>query len=509
MVQNKTIKSKILSVAVRCGILLVILLISNVSLSSAQQSYFWSGQEKIPEYNDDTEEPPFLITDQNHTVHAFNSQSLNLADPLSPKAIFYREWNVENGWTFPNDILYSAGSSMDLIGVTADQAGKVHLIFQLHSDQVFYTWAFLADAENPAAWSSPQLLATESLGTRPGIANTASIATDASGDNIVVIYSGLQEGSGLYFTYSNDQGSTWSQPYPIYLTGDENIVVTDPKLYAGKSGIFHAVWTTFLSSGAGGSGYYANFEPSQGVWSEPEELDIPGIRTPSVIEYGADVIVSYHHYNVNGNWWKRSSDNGKTWTYPAQISPRHVGTNGAVSFVVDSSDTLHAFFGERIDDNNHGMWHSVLVNNIWTNPEAVVRGPQVRDVVGGKGFDPRSARAVISNGNVVLVTWGTDGAGGLNGAWYSYKQINTAELPAQPLLIPTVMVQSVSTDSVPVVAAPSPEVESVPTSVLSSNDDSPQSSRSPQSSILLGVIPVFLVLIGIILIRNISYSRNK
>ena len=54
-------------------------------------------------------------------------------------------------------------------------------------------------------------------------------------------------------------------------------------------------------------------------------------------------------------------------------------------------------------------------------------------MVGSNGFGPRSARAVVSNGNVILVTWGTDGFQGTNGAWYSYKKIDAPELPTELL----------------------------------------------------------------------------
>ena len=61
-------------------------------------------------------------------------------------------------------------------------------------------------------------------------------------------------------------------------------MVTDPKLFVGELGLFHAVWTTFLEDGSAGPGYYASFDPQTISWSEPMELDTPGIRTPSVIE---------------------------------------------------------------------------------------------------------------------------------------------------------------------------------------------------------------------------------
>ncbi len=492
----------------RSFVLLLFLLIRNGPFPAAQHDYFWSGQQKISEYYADTEEPPYLIADQDFTVHAFNSQPLDLSVLDSPNVIVYRQWNIESGWSFPNDIFFDPrGRSMDLIGVTDDQSGKVHMVYQSNIQDVFYAQAFLGQANNANSWSAPVLLATGSANIRPGVANVGAISTDQSGEDIIVVYAGTLDGSGLYFTRSTDGGLNWSNPDPIYLTGDETMLVTDPKLYLGESGIFHLVWSTFDSSGFGGPGYYANFNPMTNTWSVPVALDTPGIRTPSVIEYEGTVIVSYYHGDVNGNWWRQSKDGGITWTFPSQIAPRHHGTNGAVSFVVDSDNTLHAFFGERIDDNNHGMWHSIWANTAWTNPEAVVRGPQIKDVIGGNGFDPRSARAVVSNGNLILVTWGTDGAAGENGAWYSYKRLTSPELPSLPLPVPTIIAGVVPTQSL---AMPTNTGDSngEPDRVLQNYGDSPRSVWNPQAIILISVIPVVLILVAILFVHYRSHENK-
>ena len=361
--------------AIGTTIILFVTLFSNVTYSTAQQAYFWSSKEKIPDYYDFTEEPPYLIADMNHTVHAFNAQPLNLDEENSPKAIFYRQWTPESGWTPPNDIIVdAAGMSINLLGVAYDQTGWAHLIIQKNGS-IFYTKNYLADANFAATWLPLTLIAEDSSRFGPGYEIISAIAVSPEGDEILVIFSGIQVGNGLYFTKSLDGGGSWTRPYPIYLTNGEFVIVTDPKLFAGASGKFHAVWSTFLESGAGGPGYYANFDFANDIWNEPIELDVPGIRTPSVIEYEDYVMVSYYHNNVNGNWWRLSNDDGVTWTYPVQISPGHVGSTGQVSFVVDSKSTLHAFFGNRINDANHGVWHSIWKNNSWTNPEVVVRGP--------------------------------------------------------------------------------------------------------------------------------------
>src|SRR5689334_18330423 len=345
-----------LKLNLRYALPLFLLLFANVLQPQAQGEYFWSEQQKIPDYPANTEEPPYLIADQNNTIHAFNAQPLQLEDENSPKSIFYRQWTKDGGWTNPNDIIYnSAGGNLDILGVASNSSGVVYLIYQQDFYNIYFTSADLANAGNSTAWASPVLIASQATHVSTGYQIVASIAADDQG-NIVVIYSGSEFGKGLYSVISIDGGINWSDPYPVYLTGDETVVVTDPALFLGKSGNFHAVWTTFLNDGSAGSGYYGRLDANTKAWTNPTALDEPGIRTPDVIEYDGKIIVSYYHANVNGDWWRISNDDGNSWSLPSQFSSRHLGTNGRVSFVVDSNNNLYGFFGERINDLNHGMW---------------------------------------------------------------------------------------------------------------------------------------------------------
>ena len=484
---------------------LLLLLFVNVAQPKAQAAFFWSEQKRIPDYPDFAHEPPFMIADQNHTIHAFNAQPLHLGEENSPNAIFYRQWTKERGWAKPNDIIYnSAGGSLDILGVTSDPSGMVYLLFQQGFSNIYITSAYLANAGESTAWSLPILIATQSTHVGVGFEGIAAIAADNNG-NVVVVYSGSEFGEGLYSVISTDHGSNWSDPYPVYLTGDETIIVTDPAMYLGQTGNFHAVWTTYLDDGSAGPGFYGRFDPNAKAWSEPTALDVPGIRTPNIIEYDSKIIVSYYHANVNGNWWRLSTDDGNSWSLPSQVSSDHVGTNGRVSFAVDSKNNLYAFFGERINDLNHGMWQCLWTGYSWTAPEPVVKGPQVRDAIGGEGFDPRAARAIVSNGNVILVTWTTDGFAGENGAWFSFKQVDAPELPEVALQMPTTVAQIPPTVLAESTAAPL--VVAAATSVLSISGEAPRFAPNPQLSIIVGVVPVLLILLGTILIYYLRQNR--
>jgi hypothetical protein len=127
-------------------------------------------------------------------------------------------------------------------------------------------------------------------------------------------------------------------------------------------------------------------------------------------------------------------------------------------------------------------------------------------VIGGDGFDPRAARAVVSNGNLILVAWTTDGFAGENGAWYSYKQVDAPALPSVALQEPTQIPAATSTVFAPSTAV---QVAVTATHVLNMTDDTPGSGLNPQLSIILGIVPVLLVLLGTIFIFVLGQTKNK
>lgn len=389
-----------------------------------QPEFEWSPQQRIPIYEDATEEPPFLISDGHLPVHAFNSQPIDLNNPSSQKAVYYRQWSPDSGWSSPNDIFYDQnGGNLELIGVYLDHQPVVHILYQLGNGDINYSSSPLSQAGNASNWLKPVQIAENSVGIRPGINYIGAISGNDNGI-LVAIFSGVRDGNGLYMNYSQDGGRSWNKPIPLYLSDNPEYTVVTPSMFCGDENQMHIVFSTFDEHGLGGPGYYSRIDLTSMNWTVPTAIDTPGIRTPSVIEFHGEVIISYYHHNVNGNWWRKSTASAREWTKPARISENLVGTNGALSFAIDGQDMLHAFFGQRINPNPHGLWHVIYEGDTWSYPDAVVSGPLIEDEVGGNGFDPRSARAIIPNGNTILVTWGTDGAAGQNGAWYSQKKLN-------------------------------------------------------------------------------------
>jgi hypothetical protein len=267
----------------------------------------------------------------------------------------------------------------------------------------------------------------------------------------------------------------------------------------------HVVWNVLTSGGEGRGIYYARTQNGE-EWSKPVLLDFAtegyGTQTPAVVVHNGVIFVFFAGISM-----RQSVDSGVTWSDPEKIFPRHVGINGSLSSVIDANNVLHLFFGQRItgDPDIHGMWHSVWLNDSWTEPEAIIKGPSVNDPVGENSFDPFEARAIISQGNVILVTWRTDPGVKGNGVWYSYKILDAPELPVKPLS--TQLIQEINETPNPVSTAlkqesisPTHQAENIPELF---DKQAPLLEYNSNFIIVVGVIPVMLIIFVLVILKII------
>jgi len=477
----------------------------------AQRSEPWSPQAPIPDYDQSAEKPPFIVADQANTIHAFNSQSVDDSNGNSNRLVMYRQWSVQQGWSRPNDIFALDGMDIELLGLYLDQDYVVHLALHMGGD-IYYTFAPLVNAGLAPAWSTPVLVGP--LAQNP---LEATIGGDSQG-NLAILYAGTADGNGLYMVTSADNGETWSTVQTMALTPDPEIVVAGINVLFANSGALLFVWNEFDQEGIGVAGYYANYDWDQAQLMHLQELDEGGlnlgIKFTTIVEYQDALIMTYYNGRTNGHYWRVSRDGGQSWTEPTRLTPDHIGTNGPVSYAVDSNHVLHLFFGERIDDNNHGVWHLTWSGYGWTGLESIVRGPQIIDHRNGTGFDPYAAKGVVINGNLVFVTWSTDGFAGVNGAWYSYKFIDTPPLPTQQLpAVPLLLQNLTPTPAIPptVVAEPTQATIALTPTVIalpSSATENRVEGLNPDRIIFASLVPS-IVVIGITILLVSALRRPK
>lgn len=465
----------------------------------------WSPDARVPGYLDDTF-TPFLLADQNRTIHAFASQWV--VNESRRLAIVHRQWSLTGGWTRPVDILLAPTGDAHLLGAFLDTSDKMHLIFLAGGTgniAVYYSNTLAASVDVATSWSVPVVVGKSASGV-----NSAAIVSDDQG-NLVIIYSGFKDGSGVYYVISFDKGKSWSEPEPVFLTYDSKLIPYSLHLTLGSERQVRAVWSVVTDIGVDEALYFANFDISNSEWSIPAELDrridLPGYFGPSfpaMVDIGTDIIVLYNGGNPYAGRFVDagrptmrviiSGDSGLTWNGPANPFPLLNGRSGEHSLVVDSTGGAHGLFTMRIDREISGeykpiagIWHSVFQDGIWSNPDRIVTTVAPHDV-----------RAVVSQGNVLLAVWREDpGVTHPHGIWYSYKVLDAPELPVLPF--PTQEAVSLS-NSVP----PEPSLTVTPTALLDrqfldQGDASRTTVSSPARPLIWGVVPV-LVLISVVVI---------
>ena len=494
-----------------------LLLVTSTPLPAmAQKASGWVPDQRVPGYLDDTF-TPFLLADQNRNVHAFASQWVG----TSPRqlAIVYRRWSLTGGWTKPVDILLPPVGEAQIQGAFLDSSGIMHVIFWAGNSKeayIFYSRAPVTNADQSSAWSPPYVIGEKAV--EPA---SASLAGDDQG-NIIIIYTGNLDGAGVYEVHSKDSGNNWTKSRPVFLTYEIGLVPYSLRLYLGQEGQLHAAWNVVTNKGVDMSLHYARYDVKQEEWTEPvmlnKRIDIKdyfGPSFPSIVDNGEDVVIMYN----NGNPFSGrpvpagrpvqmvnvSNDGGQTWRDPVVPFYRLLGRSGEHSLVVDSNQVVHALFTQRIEYVENGanreiggMWHSSYQDRIWSDPDRFITSHAPHDV-----------RAVVSQGNVLLVVWREDpGAEHQHGVWFSYTILDSPELPVvippTPLsndtLIPTPDFASGSTVvAVPTTETPVINLEGAPTGIAS----------NPAGSLIVALVPVLLVLAGVVMMYQFYRSRTK
>ena len=496
------------------SIVIVTMALSGFSAFSvwSQGNSPWEPAQVIPLYTDIY--PPIMVPDQNRTAHAFNSES-QADDSI---VIYYRKWSLDQGWTTPVDILLINPSRRDALqDVLLDPLGRFHMVYFSgvleQQGNLLYTRAWASEADQSQTWADPV-----EIGINVGPLLSADLAW--SGDNyLTLVFSGKENGVGLYEVHSEDGGDTWTEPVRITPPYEEGIWPFHIQIEFDDEGRLHVVWGMVDSSGIGKKVYYTRREADGVTWRNPYLLAAAegndyGADWPSIINYHDQLIVLYMDGTIpNGipptRWMRISEDNGSTWSKPIQPFLQ-VGENGTAVLLVDSSDNLHTLFANRVGEPPiSGMWHANWIGDQWGEPELITARSEQAAAYSGSYADGGSAsrpNAVVVQGNVILSAWWHDMRNQPPAA-YSSTRINGPEYPIVPLpeVVPT--------------PTPSPipaiiETNATPTAIPSftgssgSSDDRP-AALSVTTTLFLGLIPVLILVVIVVGVQRFRIRKTS
>ncbi|MFC1734494.1 hypothetical protein ACFL1X_00140 [Candidatus Hydrogenedentota bacterium] len=219
------------------------------------------------------------------------------------------------------------------------------------------------------SFSDPVAL-NSSAYTDSGNDNWSRVTTDSAGNWIATWYSYDDLGgtigtdADILYTYSTDNGVTWSATAPLNSTAFSDGIAMDQcaSVCTDGSGTWIAAWALQLGDPTGTDGdiFYAHSTNNGASWSSPTALN-----TNAVTDSGVDLYVELAT-DGSGNWvavwmsnedlggigtdWDvlvaRSADNGATWTPPAPLNSDagtdsnndhqpHIVTDGAGNWLVE------------------------------------------------------------------------------------------------------------------------------------------------------------------------------
>jgi hypothetical protein len=213
------------------------------------------------------------------------------------------------------------------------------------------------------------------------------------------------EGGRTTIKYARFDGTTWSKPNDIYVTG-AGIANVSP--FVDQQGIVHIAWAEGLIGPAFYTYAPANNALSAQSWAKPIRIDVPArivyLRGDSK---GVLHILYIDQTDQAGVYYIRSEDQGNTWSDPLWLDPDILPSHipDSLNFEIDENDGLHAawFYGTR-EENETADWvryaHSLDGGHTWSTPFTIDR------FVEGSNHNLTTASPkMIVQGQTVHVIW--------------------------------------------------------------------------------------------------------
>jgi len=299
----------------------------------------WSDPEELS-FEEGTPKLPSMAGDVEGRIHAV--WAVMALQGGADNALYYAR--LENGaWTSPAPILRSpkGWAAQPSLAVSGDW---LHLAWSGGDEgQIYYSRSYAQDAYAAGSWSEPLPLPGEALLTK-GNSDPCLVADLRGGLHLLYVVP-LNEGRGVYYLSSKDQGETWSAPTLVFDAADAGwAMVMHPTLAVDHDGTLYAAWVRASLPGMGGPQgiYYATSRDGGQTWIGPVMLAGEGGDAPRlVVSRLGEVHLFYRDVRQPGPVWEMwSPDSGQSWTYPTNV-PGFVRTVGGFSTVADGQGHLY------------------------------------------------------------------------------------------------------------------------------------------------------------------------
>jgi BNR repeat-like domain len=248
--------------------------------------------------------------------------------------IFYKK-STDGGttWTTSRRLTWTSGPSLSP-DIVLDSADSLHLVWG-DGTQGNYEIYYMRSTDYGATWTAPKRLTWTS-----GESGGAVIAADLWGKLHVVWYDDAPGNFEIFYRKSNDGGATWEASRRLPLTSGQSIA---PDIVAQSSGNIHVVWA---DDTPGNNEIYYKKSSNLGTnWEDTRRLTWTpgGSDTPLLVLDASDNLHLIWQDSTPFDseiYYKKSTNQGKTWTTAKQITWAAGGTF-PTGLAADSSDNLH------------------------------------------------------------------------------------------------------------------------------------------------------------------------
>ncbi len=358
---------------------------------------------------------PTVIADPWGGLHVFFTRG-PMDHPARAQALMYTRLRA-GAWTPPVAVVEAPLDGwVSLAAVTLGADGWFHAVWQgAPQATIYYSHAYVTEAEKPGAWSAPVPLTD-----RAGAFRSAVRASDGT----VHFVCAARTGEVLY-RRSDDRGIRWSDPVAIARLSGTSDASDFPFLFVGAGGRLHVTWSQFLlpTGWPPQGGFYSQSVDGGRTWSAPLQVAAAdhaqlavAVRAPGEVHLAWNGIVSNRD---RLHQWSR--DGGRTWTAPLPIGDEvRGGLTGFPQMATDSSGRLHLVTSADSRRGKHeDVYHLEWDGEQWSPPELL--SPST---VGQRSVELPSL--AIGEGNHLHVVYEDD----FQRIWYVHRRVEAPVIAA-------------------------------------------------------------------------------
>lgn len=394
-----------------------------------------------------------------------------------------------------------------------DHKGILHMTYR--DIRVFYSNVPVQLANLAQYWTKQQQMTVNNLGyfSRLAVDSTNRLhmvwTEDVPTSDCLICYH-------LFYKYSDDDGTTWSQEVDVSAipTG-----AAKPQLFVDQQDNIHVVW----EAGRGGTlgqlsdpttvMYAVSYNRGES-WSPPIEVVAPDAERSKNIAIGQDgsgnLVVVWWSLPEDVPYYQVSVDNGLSWSNPERLPnvwgiwANYQSRLDTYSMATDSAGVLHLVMVGRLAEQDQSLrvLHLAWNGSAWSLPEAIVSY---------NGDSPEWPRIAISNGNQINVVWFVRGrdfvwaaAADYYKVWYSHSRSSApfvAPTPWPTMLPPTPTPKA--TEELAPTATPRPNQPSLRGTVVVQQMDNAVYSEVDQLGVVgrsvIPVVGIVIVIMGVVL----------